>query len=195
MEATGLWGVALLMFLENVFPPIPSELIMPLAGFAAARGEQSLLLVVAAGTAGSLAGALFWYWVGRRLGRRRIERLAERHGRWLTLSPEDVEQAIDRFDRHGAVAVLVGRLIPALRTLISVPAGIARMPLPKFLFFSALGTSVWTTLLVFAGYLLKDQYEHVSDYLNPLSNLVFAALASWYAWRVFRFKRRTSDAA
>jgi membrane protein DedA with SNARE-associated domain len=187
MDRTGLAGVALLMFLENVFPPIPSELIMPMAGFTAARSGQSLLSVTAAGTFGSVAGALFWYWLGRKLGRRRVKRLAERHGRWMTLCPPDVDRAVDRFQRYGVMAVLVGRLVPALRSLISVPAGIARMPLHQFFFFSAIGSAVWTALLAGAGYLLEDRYEQVADYLNPVSNVVFAVLAIWYVWRVVKF--------
>ncbi len=130
VDRTGYLGVALLMFAENLFPPVPSELIMPLAGFAAARGDLSLPLVLAAGVAGSLAGALFWYWIGRKVGADRLKRWAGRHGRWLTLSPGDVDEADAWFDRHGVKAVLLGRLIPAVRTLVSVPAGLAAMPLP-----------------------------------------------------------------
>jgi membrane protein DedA with SNARE-associated domain len=94
---------------------------------------------------------------------------------------------VDRFQRYGVMAVLVGRLVPALRSLISVPAGIARMPLHQFFFFSAIGSAVWTALLAGAGYLLEDRYEQVADYLNPVSNVVFGALAVWYVWRVVKF--------
>jgi membrane protein DedA with SNARE-associated domain len=125
IDAIGALGVGLMMFLENVFPPIPSELIMPLAGFQAARGEMSLIAVFLAGTAGSVAGAVLWYWIGMKYGAERLRRLAARHGRWLTLSPADVDNAIGWFDRHGAAAVGFGRLLPGIRTLISVPAGIA----------------------------------------------------------------------
>ena len=193
LERTGAWGVALLAFLENVFPPIPSELIMPLAGFAAARGDQSLLATIAAGTLGSLAGAVLWYVVGRRLGMLRVERFADRHGRWLTLCPADLDRAMARFKKHGATAVLLGRLIPAVRTLISVPAGVAKMHLAQFAFYSALGTTVWTGILVVAGYLLESQYERVSQLLNPLSNAITLALAAWYVWRVATFTGPRSD--
>ena len=128
VETTGVLGIALLMFLENVFPPIPSELIMPLAGYAAARGETSLVLVILAGTAGSLAGALFWYILGRLVDHERFKQFADRHGRWLTMSRTDVSQADDWFDAHGHWAVLFGRLIPTVRTLISIPAGLSEMP-------------------------------------------------------------------
>jgi membrane protein DedA with SNARE-associated domain len=191
LTQTGYFGVALLMFLENVFPPIPSELIMPLAGFTAARGELSLALVIVAGTLGSLSGAFFWYWVGRKLGRARVERFAARHGRWLTLCPPDIERAFDWFERHGGRAVLIGRVVPAVRSMISVPAGIAHMELQRFATYSALGTALWTALLTAAGYLLEGQYDRVGAYLNPVSNVVFGALVLWYLWRVVTFGRRS----
>jgi membrane protein DedA with SNARE-associated domain len=185
---SGYVGVLLLMLAENVVPPIPSELIMPLAGFTAARGQLSLVLVILAGTAGSLLGAVLWYYVGRRLGSERLKRLTARHGRWLTLSPDDVDRADDWFRRHGARAVFFGRLIPTVRTLISVPAGIAGMPLPRFLAWSVLGTGLWTALLAGAGYLLQSQYERVSDYLNPVSTVVVVLIIGWYLYRVVTFR-------
>lgn len=191
IERTGYFGIFVLTFLENVFPPVPSELIMPLAGYKAAEGSLSLPLVIAAGTAGSLAGASIWFYAGLKLGHQRVRRLAERHGRWLTMSPDDVEKATAWFERHGGPAVLIGRLIPAIRSVISLPAGIARMPLPGFLALSAIGTGLWTIFLVCAGYLLESQHAVVADYLNPVSNAVFAGMALWYIWRVARFK--TSD--
>jgi membrane protein DedA with SNARE-associated domain len=180
--------VFMLMLIENVVPPIPSELIMPLAGFTAARGELNLLLVVAAGTAGSLLGALLWYFVGRRLGLDRLKHLAQRHGRWLTLSPDDLDRAHDWFSGHGSKAVFFGRLIPTVRTLISVPAGVHRMPLPSFIGWSALGTSVWTALLAGAGYVLQSQYELVADYLNPVSTVLVVLILGWYLYRVATFR-------
>ncbi len=185
---SGYVGVLLLMLAENVVPPIPSELIMPLAGFTAARGQLNLVLVILAGTAGSLLGAVLWYVVGKRLGLERLKHLAARHGRWVTLSPDDVDRADDWFRRHGARTVFFGRLIPTVRTLISVPAGIAGMPLPGFLAWSALGTVLWTTLLAGAGYLLQSQYERVSDYLNPVSTVVVVLIIGWYLYRVVTFR-------
>jgi membrane protein DedA with SNARE-associated domain len=188
VRQAGYVGVFLLMLAENVVPPIPSELIMPLAGFSAARGHLSILLVVLAGTAGSLLGALFWYVIGRRLGLERLKRLAARHGRWLTLSPDDVARADDWFGRHGGKAVFFGRLVPTVRTLISVPAGINGMPLPSFLAWSALGTLGWTALLAGAGFLLQSQYELVADYLNPASTVIIALMVAWYLYRVVTFR-------
>lgn len=188
LDRAGYPGIALLMFLENVFPPIPSELIMPLVGFTAARGEFSLPLAVLSGTLGSLAGALLWYWIGLRFGRARIERLAERHGRWLTLTPADIERASAWFARYGGTAVLIGRLVPTIRTLISVPAGLHRMPAGLFLIYSGIGTLGWTGLLTAAGYVLEARYQDVSAYLNPVSTVVVVALLLWYFWRVATFK-------
>ena len=185
---SGYVGVFLLMLAENIVPPIPSELIMPLAGFTAARGQLHLAVVIVAGTGGSLLGAVFWYYVGRRLGLERLKHLAAKHGRWLTLSPDDADSADDWFRRHGAKAVFFGRLIPTVRTLISVPAGIAGMPLPGFLAWSALGTVLWTTLLAGAGYLLQSQYDRVADYLNPISTAVVVLIIGWYLYRVATFR-------
>jgi membrane protein DedA with SNARE-associated domain len=188
LDRAGYPGIALLMFLENVFPPIPSELIMPLVGFTAARGEFSLPLAVLSGTLGSLAGAWFWYWMALRFGRARIERLAERHGRWLTLGPPDIERASAWFDRYGGATVLIGRLVPTIRTLISIPAGIHRMPVGQFLLLSTIGTLGWTGLLTAAGYLLEARYQDVSIYLDPVSTAILVALLLWYVWRVATFK-------
>lgn len=185
----GYLGIALLMFVENVFPPIPSELIMPFAGFVATRGELDLAGVIAAGVAGSLAGAMPWYWAGRALGRARLRRLAQRHGRWLTVSPEDLARAEDWFDRHGPAAVLVGRLIPAIRSVVSAPAGVACMPLPRFLLWSGIGTLAWTAALTSLGWMLESQYERVSHWLDPVSNGVVAAIAVGYVVRVVRWRR------
>ena len=191
LESTGPLGVALLMFAENVFPPIPSELVMPLAGFSAARGDMSLVVTILAGGVGSIAGAGLYYWLGYKLGAARIERLAARHGRWLTLTPKEVRGAEDWFRRHGRAAVLIGRLVPGVRTLISVPAGVAGMRLAPFLLYSTIGTLAWTSLLAGAGYLLESRYELVSQWLNPVSNVVVGALVAWYLYRVATFGRRT----
>jgi membrane protein DedA with SNARE-associated domain len=190
VERGSYWGIALLMLLENVFPPIPSELIMPLAGFTAARGDLSLLGVIVAGSIGSLAGALLWYGIGRWLGLDRLKGFAARHGRWLTLSPEDLDQAQGFFTRHGGKAVLLGRLVPGVRTLISVPAGIVGMPLPSFLLWTGIGTVVWTALLAGAGYLLESQYEAVSAWLGPVSNVIVGAIVVFYLYRVVTFRPR-----
>lgn len=190
IDTMGAFGVALLMFLENVFPPIPSELIMPLAGFNAARGDMSLWLVILAGSVGTLAGAYMWYAIARKIGYKRIRRLSEKHGRWLSVSPDELDRANAWFDRHDTAAVLIGRLIPTVRTLISVPAGVRRMNRALFLAYSAVGTVVWTALLTLAGYWLEGGYEAVSAWMNPISTVVVLGLVGIYIWRVVTYNRR-----
>jgi membrane protein DedA with SNARE-associated domain len=182
----GYAGVAFLMFLENLVPPVPSELIMPLAGFVASQGELAHWAVLTAGTAGSFAGALFWFIVGRRIGEERLRKFVDRHGKWVTLSCEDLDQANEWFRRHGAASVFIGRLIPGVRTFISVPAGISSMPLPKFVVYTVAGTLVWTAVLMFAGHVLRENYELVSDYIGVISNAVLVLFAAGLAWRYFR---------
>lgn len=194
IQKSSYLGVLLLMLAENVFPPIPSELIMPLAGFTAARGQSNIVLIVLAGTIGSLLGATLWFYIGRWLGTERLKGFAARHGRWLTVSPADIDRANDWFDRHGAKAVFLGRLIPAVRTLISVPAGVTGMPLLRFLTWTALGTLIWTSLLAGAGYLLQDQYTRVAEYMNPVSNIVLGLIAAWYLYRVVTFRPESGKA-
>lgn len=188
----GYIGVFLLMALENIFPPIPSELIMPLAGFAAARGELNVTLVVLAGTAGSIIGALPWYYAGRIVGRDRLKRLAARHGRWMTVTPSDVDTALQTFQRHGHAAVFFGRLVPAIRTLISVPAGIARMPMLAFLAYSTAGSLIWTALLTAAGYLLEAKYAMVADYVDPVSKIVVGLVIAIYFYRLLTYRSEST---
>jgi membrane protein DedA with SNARE-associated domain len=193
INSMGPLGIALMMFLENVFPPIPSELIMPLAGFNAARGDMSLWLVILAGTVGSLAGAYLWYWIGKRIGHDRLCELSRKHGRWLSVSPQEFDRAAAWFDRHGGKAVLIGRLIPTVRTLISVPAGVQRMPLAVFLAYSTAGTAAWTALLALLGYWLEGSYDQVSAWLDPVSTGVVVLLVAIYLYRVATYRRRVPE--
>lgn len=191
VEALGYAGIALLTLLENIFPPIPSEVIMPMAGFAAARGKITLAGAVAAGSAGSLAGSLVWFWIGRRIGERRLRTFVERHGRWLTLEPEDLNKADRYLKKHGAAVLFFGRLLPGLRTWISVPAGITGMETWRFLLYSAAGTIAWTALLTTAGYILAENFRAVERHVGKVSTAVFIAIAGWLAYRIFFRKRRS----
>jgi membrane protein DedA with SNARE-associated domain len=184
IESTGYFGIVLLMFLENVFPPIPSELIMPLAGFMVAKEEKALSGVVLAGTIGSVLGALPFYYAGYFFGDERLNRLIDKYGRWLTVSRKDSERAKKWFAKHGRLAVVVCRLVPGIRSLISIPAGIARMPLVSFLLYTAIGAAFWTALLAYAGYVLAEKFQQVEKYLNPVSYIVLLALALIYVKRV-----------
>ncbi|WP_081980643.1 DedA family protein [Neosynechococcus sphagnicola] len=176
MHSLGYWGIGLLMFFENLFPPIPSELIMPLAGFTVARGQMNFGAAILAGVLGTMLGALPWYYAGKILGHHRLYHLANRYGKWMGISGHDIEKANLWFNRHGKKAVFLARLVPGIRTLISIPAGICQMPLLPFLLYSTLGTTLWVTLLTVAGYLLGDNYEWVDQYIGPLSKVVLGLL-------------------
>ena len=183
IRSLGYVGVVALTLLENLFPPIPSELIIPLAGFVAASDELSLGWVIAAGTFGSLAGALLWYEIGRRVGERRVRAWVGRSGKWITLSAEDVDRAQGWFKRHGAAAVFFGRLVPGVRTFVSLPAGFAGMPRLPFLLYSAAGTVVWTAALAWAGVILKANFTLVGDYVGMATNVLLIGLGVLVARR------------
>jgi membrane protein DedA with SNARE-associated domain len=184
----GYIGIALLMLLEAVFPPIPSELIVPFAGFAAGEGTLNFLGVILAATAGSLLGMLPWYFVGRLFGLERVKWLADRIGRWFAFNADEIDYAARIFDRWGRPIVLVGRLFPILRTLISVHAGLARMNFLTFALFSGLGMLIWNTVLVSAGYLLHEHYHLVESWLDPLTWLVLVAVVGLYILRLFTWR-------
>lgn len=195
VTAFGYVGVFFLMLAENLFPPIPSEVIVPVAGLAVGAGTLGLAGVVLAALAGTLIGNLPWFFLARLLGRSRFVALVARFGRWAAVKPEDVEMAIDWFDRHGAKAVLIGRFAPGVRTLISVPAGLSAMPFGTFLLLSTLGSAVWIGLLLAAGMILHANWHLVADILDPLGKvllvLVAFGLLGWVLWRRWRERRVT----
>ena len=189
IEDAGLVGVFLLMVLENLFPPIPSEVIMPFAGFAAARGKMSILGVILAGTLGSIAGNAVWFEAARAFGKARTRALAERYGRWVGLGPEEIDKAEDTLRRNGPVAVFLGRFMPGVRTAISVPAGLVELPRGVFYFWTALGTLIWTSGLALGGYILEDQFNKVGEWAEPIGFVVLGAAlvaVGWHFWRVRR---------
>ncbi len=190
MTSLGYWGIGLLMFAENLFPPIPSELIMPLAGFTVGRGEMNFGLAVFAGVLGTILGAFPWYYAGKLMGEKRLKRLADKYGKWITVSSKDIDKSIQWFNRYGNRAVFLGRLVPGVRTLISLPAGISNMPLVPFLLYSTIGTTLWVLFLTSAGYLLGNKYELVDEYLGPVSKIVLAILiVAFVAWVVIKQKK------
>lgn len=189
IESGGYLAVALLMLLENVFPPIPSEIVMPVAGIVAGRGDLSIAPVIIFGTLGAVAGQLLWFWLGLRVGEEGLKKLARKHGRWLTVSPRDVEKADDWFDKHGGKAVLFGRLVPGVRTLISLPAGLSEMSLRRFLLFSTIGSGAWTATLALIGFALGERSESVTRWIGPVSTTVLVVLLAYYLYRVATFKK------
>ncbi|MDJ0633052.1 MAG: DedA family protein [Xenococcaceae cyanobacterium MO_188.B29] len=195
INSLGYLGIALLMALENVIPPIPSELIMPLAGFTVTQGDMNFILVIISGTIGSVLGATPWYLLGKYWGLKRTKYIADSYGKWLTISGEDVVKAKIWFDRRGYIATAIGRLVPGIRTYISLPAGISKMPLFPFLIYSAIGTIFWVSLLTGAGYTFGANYEQVGIYLKPISTviliMIFSAAIYWLIKR--RVKDRVRD--
>lgn len=188
IEGWGYPGVFLLMLAENLFPPIPSEVIMPLAGFLVGQGKLNLGLTILAGTAGSVIGTSFWYFVGRAFGAERLKRWAARWGRVLTMSPGDIDGAVGWFENHGGAAVFFGRMLPAIRTLISVPAGIARMNFGRFLLLTTIGSQIWTVLLTVAGLILQDRFDQVAHVIDPISKVIVLAVVAIYLYRVVTWK-------
>jgi membrane protein DedA with SNARE-associated domain len=185
IEQSGYLGVGFLMFLETVFPPIPSEIIMPVAGMAAAEGRMHFAGVVASGTAGAMLGNIVWYLAARALGVNRLEPIIRRHGRWLTMSWRDVERAEVWFRRNGVFFVFLGRLLPTVRSLVSIPAGLLKMSFRRFMLASTLGTGAWTALLAGAGYKLGENYTDIEKILGPAANAILVVLIAGYVYRVW----------
>jgi membrane protein DedA with SNARE-associated domain len=187
MQGIGEWGVGLFTLLETVFPPIPSEVILPLAGFLAQRGELNLVLVIITSTLGAYIGALLLYWLGAKLGMQRAIS-------WLAKLPlvdkEDFEKAASWFSRHGKSAIFFGRFIPGVRSLISLPAGAERMHLLTFSLYTIAGSALWNGLLIGLGAALGTQYEIINKYSDYLNYAVYAAIAGVVAWLVVRRIRR-----
>ncbi|MFM7603365.1 MAG: DedA family protein [Pseudanabaena sp.] len=192
MNSLGYLGIGLLMFLENLFPPIPSELIMPLAGYTATLPNTQIQVIpaIAAGVIGTILGAIPWYYAGLILGQNRLQLLAGRYGKWIGISGEDIEKSVNWFQKHGAKAVLFGRLVPGIRTLISIPAGISKMPVIPFFLYSTIGTIGWVTLLTYAGYFLGKNYKLVENYIDVISKVVvfgvLLAIAAFIGYRLWK---------
>ncbi|GAA4437722.1 DedA family protein [Phytohabitans houttuyneae] len=181
METLGAPGAGLAVALENLFPPLPSELILPLAGFTASQGEISLWAAIVWTTAGSLAGALVLYALGALLGRDRMRAMA---ARVPLVEVADVDRSEEWFGRHGYKAVFFGRMVPVVRSFVSIPAGVERMPLAAFALFTTLGSAVWNTVFILAGYLLGENWHTVETYAGWLQWVVLAAVVVAVGWFV-----------
>lgn len=177
MEQFGYVGIALLILLENVFPPIPSEVILTFGGFMTTKSELTIIGVVIASTIGSVVGAVILYWIGRILNVDRIERIIEKWGNYLRLTKEDVRKADAWFDKYGPWTVFFCRFIPLIRSLISVPAGMSGMNQWLFLLLTTLGTLIWNLVLVIVGAKVGDNWHQIVNYMDVYSNIMYAVIA------------------
>ncbi len=191
MQEMGYLGIIFLMFMDNIFPPIPSELIMPAAGFAASQGKLSLIGVIIAGSIGSLLAAAVFYWIGRLLNEARLIAWLDRYGKWLFLKSDDLRTATRWFNQHGAKIVFFGRMIPAVRSLISIPAGVSGMPFGKFMLYSSLGTIIWTSILATAGYYLGNNYQLFAEWLSNAGHIIAAVLLIGVGFALYRYFKKT----
>ena len=176
IERLGAVGVALLVILENVFPPIPSEIVLPFAGFVAQRGDGSVVVMIFAATIGAVVGAIILYGVSALIGPDRLRAFVVRFGKWFGVKPTDLERAENWFDRHAVAAVLLGRCVPLIRSVVSVPAGFRRMSIAPFLLYTAVGSLIWNTALIGAGAILGDQWDRVEPYVATLQWVVVGLL-------------------
>jgi membrane protein DedA with SNARE-associated domain len=186
----GYGGIAFLMMLENVFPPIPSEVIMGLGGIAVAQGKMRLGWLLVAGTAGTLAGNWFWYGIGRRFGYLGLKPFVDRWGRWLTMEWEDVERITRFFHDRGFWTVFVFRFMPTFRTMVSLPAGMAHMPRWRFALATIGGAAIWNAILAGAGIMLGARFAELDRYLGPIAVAIMVGIVLLYAWRVLTWKPR-----
>jgi membrane protein DedA with SNARE-associated domain len=186
VESLGYWGVAALVALENLFPPIPSEVVLPLAGFVAVEGDASVVGMVIAATIGSMVGAYALYGIAAAIGPVRLRSFVARYGKWFGLDEGDLDKSEEWFDRRASMAVLVCRCIPLMRSLISIPAGLRRMPLIPFSVYTLLGSLVWNVLLIGAGYLLGERWQQVEEPMALFQKLVLVVIGVGVAWFVWR---------
>ena len=167
----GYGAIALAMFLENLIPPIPSELIMPLGGFYVYQGQLDFFPVVLAGLLGTVIGALPWYGIGRLVNEQRLEKWLEKNGRWIGINPQELSRSRKWFNKYGVSLVFWGRLVPGIRTLISVPAGVELMPITPFLIWTSAGSLIWTLFLTITGFYLGDSYRNIEKWISPFSSI------------------------
>jgi membrane protein DedA with SNARE-associated domain len=186
----GYVGIFFLMVLENIFPPIPSEVIMGLGGIAVARGEMDLATLVLVGTVGTTIGNYFWYWIGWKIGYQRFRPFVERHGRWLTMDWQEVERLHRFFISHGHWVIFAFRFMPTGRTIISLPAGMTCMPHLKFFVWTFAGSAIWNTILAGAGLYFGSNFERLQDYVGPFAVASIAVMILWYVHRVITWRPR-----
>ena len=190
----GYGAILLAMFLENLIPPIPSELIMPLGGFYVYQGQLDLLPVVLAGLIGTVIGALPWYGIGRLVNEEKLEQWLKRNGRWIGINPQDLSRSRKWFNRYGVSLVFWGRLVPGIRTLISVPAGVELMPITPFLIWTTAGSLIWTLFLTITGFYLGDSYKNIAKWISPFSSIIktmiILIMASFAIFLIYKTLRK-----
>ena len=193
VESLGYLGLLLMIALENVFPPIPSEIVLPLAGFLTGQGRMNFVGAVLAATLGSIIGALILYYAGYAFGEHRVRAIVRRYGKWAMIGEEDIDKADDWFDHHDREAVFIGRLFPVVRSLISIPAGFRHMAMGRFLLYTTAGSAIWNTTLIGIGWILGDNWEAVEEYVGYLQYLVILAVLGAVAFFVYKkFQQRNS---
>ena len=190
MEQLGYWGIALLMFLDNIFPPIPSEIIMPSAGYSASQGQLLLVGVIIAGCIGSLLAAAILYWIGYKFNHDSIFRFVDRYGKYLFIKSPDVKKSLVWFEQCGHRIVFFGRMIPAVRSLISIPAGMSHMPFWKFMFFSSLGTIIWNTFLACVGFYFGENQALMQNIFSQVSHFIIIIVIAIIIWILYRRHKR-----
>lgn len=196
ISTMGYPGLYLVMFLENVFPPIPSEVVLPLAGSLTLTGRFTIPLITIIGMAGSLTGAFLFYGLGKWLGEARVRKFIEKYGRYALLSVDDFDKSLQWFDKYDEWVIFFSRMVPIVRSLISIPAGIASMNLLPFSIYTILGTALWSFVLSFGGRLLGEQWPLIADYINTYQNIVLAlCLLAVVVFVVNRLMRRKKNPA
>ena len=193
ISSMGYVGLYLVMFLENVFPPIPSEVVLPLAGSLTLTGRFSVFWITIIGMLGSLTGAFLFYGLGKWLGEPRVRTIIEKYGRYVLLSTNDLDRSLEWFDKYDDWVIFFSRMVPIVRSLISIPAGIASMNITKFSFFTILGTALWSFLLALGGRLLGEQWPLIAEFINTYQNIVLviavAAVLLFIGTRLFKKKK------
>lgn len=195
IEQFGYFGISFMIFIENVFPPIPSEVVLLFGGFFAVKTDLSVTLVIVAATAGAILGAILLYAIGLYLDVEQIEKWTKRYGKWIRLDIDDIHRADSWFDRYGGWMVFFGRLMPVVRSLISLPAGMSNMPFLKFLLLSTAGTLLWNTILIYIGIRVGENWESILGYLDVYSYVMYGLLAIviivFFSWRKKRKQGRS----
>ncbi|MGO2861955.1 MAG: DedA family protein [Brevibacterium sp.] len=193
METLGPLGVGFMVFLDNIFPPIPSELVLPLAGFTSSRGEMNIVLAIICATLGSLIGAILLWALGKWIGLERIARIAVK---MPLVDVDDVHKTVAWFDKHGDKAVFFGRMVPIFRSLISIPAGMRNMPILKFTLLTTIGSAIWNTILIVAGFYLGENWSIVETYAGYFQTVVVVAVVAFVAvWIVLKIRKHRRQRA